>query len=76
MVEMTTANIELSALSVNEKIALMEELWRDLSSNPETIRPPEWHEKVLKERDAAVQAGEEEFEEWDEAKAKLLKLRK
>lgn len=63
-------------MSFDEKIALMEELWRDLSADPEALPSPEWHKRVLEERDAAVKAGDENYEDWATAKARLLRLGK
>ena len=40
----------LSALTPNEKLAAMNILWRDLSSNPAGLISPDWHGDVLANR--------------------------
>lgn len=37
----------LSALTPSEKLAAMNILWRDLSSNPAGLTSPDWHGDVL-----------------------------
>ena len=46
----------LSALTPNEKLAAMNILWRDLSSNPAGLTSPDWHGDVLASRIATLQA--------------------
>jgi len=40
----------LSTLSPSEKLAAMNILWKDLSSNPAGFISPDWHGDVLAER--------------------------
>lgn len=42
----------LAALSPSEKLAAMNILWRDLSSNPAGVASPDWHGDVLADRTA------------------------
>lgn len=63
-------------MSLNQKLALMEELWRDLSADPEDFASPQWHKDVLDERTLAVANGTEEHEDWETAKKKLMRLGK
>ncbi|MDX1961924.1 MAG: addiction module protein [Pirellulales bacterium] len=63
----------LEFLSIQEKLALMEELWADLSRQPADITTPAWHGGVLAERIAAVQAGQIQFGDWEAAKERLRK---
>ena len=48
----------LSGLSTADKLHAMDLLWRDLSSNPSGFASPDWHGKVLAERQANPSAGE------------------
>ncbi|MEY2877661.1 MAG: hypothetical protein RLZZ15_41 [Verrucomicrobiota bacterium] len=63
-------------MTVAEKLEVMKALWADLSRNPADVESPAWHEAVLKEREARLQAGLEVPVDWEEAKkhlrAKLL----
>ena len=48
----------LSGLTHGEKLAAMDLLWRDLSSEPLKYVSPEWHERVLADRLANPASGE------------------
>lgn len=52
-----TAIPDLSALSVTEKLRVIESLWADLEKTPERVPSPAWHGEVLEERAAAYKAG-------------------
>lgn len=65
--------LPLESMSVEEKLALMEELWADLCSRAEGMLTPEWHRHILDERAAAVERGEMEYEDFDVAKRRILK---
>lgn len=64
---------DIKSLSVTEKIRIMELLWRDLSANPEDIPVPDWHLRILEERDQALANGETEFIDFEEAVADIRK---
>lgn len=49
----------------------MEAPWDDLSRDPETLESPAWHEDVLRERQESLDAGEDEFVDWEQAKADI-----
>jgi len=40
----------LAALSPNEKLAVIDLLWQDLSKDPATFCSPDWHGEVLDSR--------------------------
>lgn len=63
--------LPLDTMSVEEKIQAMESLWDDLCNRAGGVVSPAWHEDVLAERDAAHKRGEDEFEDWDEAKRNI-----
>ena len=54
-----------------EKLAVMEELWADLSRDEAQVESPAWHGDVLRERAEAVKSGKETFMDWDTAKKQL-----
>ncbi len=58
-------------MSVEEKLLAMESLWDDLCGNAEVMSSPAWHEEVLTERDATLQRGGDEFEDWEVAKRNI-----
>jgi len=58
-------------LSVAEKLALMEQLWSELSQNPNDIPFPEWQRKNLAERIAELDEGRVQPEDWEVVKKRL-----
>jgi putative addiction module component (TIGR02574 family) len=62
---------EIEQLSVSEQLETMEMLWESLSSHPDDISSPDWHEDVLKAREAKIKSGEEEYFTIDELKEGL-----
>ena len=65
------ATLDLETLTVAEKIGLMETLWRDISSDPEDVEVPEWHLRILEERERALANGEDEFIDFEIAMAEI-----
>ncbi len=45
-----TLETMISELSHSEKLAAMDLLWRDLSSEPSRYRSPEWHKQIIADR--------------------------
>ena len=62
---------EIEQLSVSEQLETMEMLWESLSSQPDKISSPDWHEDVLKAREAKIKSGEEGYLTIDELKERL-----
>lgn len=65
--------IDLKAMTVPEKLDLMEAIWADLSRDEGSVPSPEWHGLVLKERAEKSKRGEEKSIPWEEAKQQLLR---
>ena len=65
--------LELNAMTTEEKLQMMEALWNDLSRNAGDIEPPAWHADALAVREAALERGEEEFEDWQQAREEISK---
>lgn len=63
--------LPLNEMTVEEKLQAMEMLWEDLSRRPENIPSPDWHEEVLRKREAALERGEEGIEDWEAAKRRI-----
>jgi len=60
---------EIQALSTEEKLRLVEELWNDVASNPEVVPVPEWIKEELDRRKAAHEADPSSARTWEEVKA-------
>jgi putative addiction module component (TIGR02574 family) len=66
--------IPLEAMSVAEKVQLMERVWQSLSSRPEDVSSPEWHRDVLEERRRRLADGRATVSPWEDAKVRLSRL--
>ncbi len=66
--------LPLGAMSVTEKLQLMETIWSSLCQNPGDVQSPEWHKEVLAERGRRLASGVATVSTWDDAKTRLLKL--
>lgn len=66
-----TVRLPLDKMTVREKLRVMEELWEDLSRDPENVKSPGWHGQVLKEREARIASGSAIFISWERAKKEI-----
>ena len=48
-------------------------LWADMVGNEKNLESPVWHEAVLKDREAALDAGKITVSSWEEAKERIKK---
>jgi putative addiction module component (TIGR02574 family) len=58
-------------LSAEEKLQTMEALWESLSSKPDAVESPGWHEKELLDRERDIESGKSKFIDWETAKADI-----
>jgi hypothetical protein len=65
------ATLPLDKMTVAEKLRAMEALWADLSRDESQIESPAWHGDVLRDREAKIKSGAENFMEWETAKKQL-----
>ena len=65
--------LPLDEMSMEDKIQTMESLWDSLIHENMEMASPDWHGEVLAEREAAIERGEIQFEDWDTAKEKIRK---
>ncbi|MES2695197.1 MAG: addiction module protein [Verrucomicrobiota bacterium] len=63
--------LPLKSMTKVEKLRAMEELWTDLSKDEASFDSPQWHVAELRGTEARVQAGQEEFIDWEAAKKSL-----
>jgi len=66
-------SLPLQAMSVEEKLQVMEAIWDDLSRHADELEPPPWHGEVLDALEVAIGRGEETFDEWEAAKQRIRK---
>jgi hypothetical protein len=62
---------ELAQLPLADRLQAMEILWTSLAQDPAHDPSPVWHEEVLAQRLAAIEAGTEPMQDWDSAKHEL-----
>lgn len=65
---------QLDALTVAEKVRLLEQVWQSLCCQPDVLISPEWHADVLVERHQRLLDGSATRIPWNEAKAQLQRL--
>ena len=53
----------------------MEELWKTMSKRSELYEVPERHRRILEERRSAVERGDIEYIDWEEAKMRRRSMR-
>ena len=63
---------ELSQLSKNEKIILVEALWDSIASDPEQVDVPEHHKSILEERLQSLDNDTANGKSWGEIREKYL----
>ena len=66
-----SSTLPLEKMSVEEKLQAMELLWDDLCRQAGGVASPDWHEDILMQRQASVQRGEDQFEDWEAAKRSI-----
>ena len=57
-----------------EKLALLEALWIELSSEPDQIDIPQWHKDILDERMREAESGSVEIIDWEVAKQQIRQM--
>jgi len=63
---------ELSQLSKNEKLLLVEALWDSIAADPEQVDVPEHHKTILEERLKSFEKDKAKGSSWDEIREKYL----
>ena len=63
--------LSLEKMSTEEKIQTMEIIWNDLCEKADGVPSPDWHKKVLQEREDGIRKGDEEFVDWNSAKKRI-----
>jgi hypothetical protein len=67
--------IELSGMTIEEKLRAMEMLWDNICQSIPDLSSPSWHEDILKEREQSLKEGKDKFVDWEQAKKDLWKSR-
>ena len=67
------STIEISHLSREEKLRVMQDIWEDLSKNELELESPSWHQDALQKTKLRVDAGQVKILDWESAKKELRK---
>ncbi len=59
------------AMSREDKLRAMEELWADLIRDEDQIESPDWHAATLRQTERLVRAGKAQFSDWQVAKTRI-----
>jgi hypothetical protein len=65
------ARLPLDQMSTEEKLAALEAIWSDLSRNEQELPVPDWHKRVLDQRQREIDRSEATFIDWEEAKRRI-----
>ena len=65
--------IEISHLSREEKLRVMEAIWEDLATDDEMVESPTWHQQALQETESRLSSGQEKIINWQDTKKELRK---
>jgi hypothetical protein len=70
------AQSEIRLLPLSQKLELLEAVWSELSSDPNTLEVPQWHKDILDERQRGMEKGSMEVIDWELAKEQInLRIR-
>lgn len=58
-------------MTVAEKLAVIDTIWRDLRRRAEQIPAPDWHRQILEARREAFERGEIGYSDWEDAKDEI-----
>ncbi len=68
--KMLTAT-EIAAMSRQQRLELIENLWDSLAESAENLEVPAWHQKILDERLTDYQATPQAGSSWQEIKKSI-----
>jgi len=63
--------MNITKMTMEDKIRTMEDLWDDLCRNAEKVPSPLWHKDILAQREESVSEGKIKFNDWDSEKEKI-----
>ena len=65
--------IELSQMSIEQKLQVMELLWDDLCHEKPALVSPQWHGELLQQRLEESRLNPDRFIDWPDAKRVIAK---
>ena len=68
---MEKVDLNISELTLAQKLNLMEAIWDDIAKDESVLKSPAWHETVLKDRESALASGKASVSDWEKAKERI-----
>ena len=65
------AKEEIRKLPMQEKLALLEAVWAEISPESDELEIPQWHKDLLDDRELALREGRTEVLDWEDAKRQI-----
>ena len=69
----TLTKSEIAALSIDERLTLLDNLWESFENVQESLSPPDWHKEVLDRRLDEAERSPEASIPWEVARTELTK---
>lgn len=67
----TLTKADIAALSVDERLALIDDLWESLENNSDPLPTPDWHGPLIEARLKAHAANPQPTHSWESIKAEM-----
>ncbi|MHB8791029.1 MAG: addiction module protein [Desulfobulbaceae bacterium] len=65
--------LSLEKMTTKDKLMILEQLWDDLTRNPEDVPSPTWHGEILSAREEEIKEGKAGFTDLAKAKNQIRK---
>jgi putative addiction module component (TIGR02574 family) len=69
----TLSKSDIAAMSLEERLTLIDDLWDSIDGSEDEIPSPDWHKEVLDRRLAAAEASPGDTIPWEELRAELAR---
>jgi putative addiction module component (TIGR02574 family) len=69
----TLTKADIAALSVDERFALVDEIYDSFRGKEDAFEPPHWHKKLLDQRLAEAERSPEAGIPWEVVRAEMMK---
>ncbi|MDZ4842673.1 MAG: addiction module protein [Hyphomicrobium aestuarii] len=63
---------DIEALTVEERLQLIEDVWASLERSAEELPVPDWHKPVIDERLRTLEGGQSVGSPWDEVRRRIV----
>ena len=64
-------SLPLETMSIEDKLRVMDDIWEDIVRGDSDFPSPDWHGRLLAEREERLRTGTSAVLNWDETKDRL-----